>query len=69
MPQVISPARRFQKTKIQLPTLNPNRAVRFKSVARPYLVRCKSVCRQFRVRFSSAWCPSEVRWLGTVILL
>ena len=36
----ISPVRRFQKTKIQLPTLNPNRVP---SVCRPYSVRYKPV--------------------------
>ena len=36
----ISPARRFQKTKIQLPTLNPNRGP---SVLSPWPVRILSV--------------------------
>ena len=50
----ISPARRFQKTKIQFPTLNPNRGPSvFKSVARPYFVRSSSVLSPCEVRCTS----------------
>ena len=58
----ISPARRFQKTKIQLPTLNPNRGPSvFKPVFRPYLVRRAPVCRPSQARFMSVESPCEVR--------
>ena len=47
----ISPARRFQKTKIQLPTLKPNRGP---SVSSPCPVRILSVARPSRVRSKRA---------------